>query len=184
MQSKIRKENFAAIVSAAILYCLIPPYFFWNTVFSSIYAISFFASILAAIFFFFGGKWEGRDKGLFVLFLLSLIIFTFSGGYNLNFLIGLLPSVFLPFAKDEFSKNVYQWFLRIYVVIIAVSLVSWVFVLLGIMPSFGVIAPLNTGKSYSYSVYPLLVTYSDFSNVRFFGPFDEPGVVGDRKSVV
>lgn len=160
------------------------PYFFWHTNLSTIYVRTILAFILALMFFKNRYKWSSRDTSLFFLLLVSLIIYTISGGNNLNHFIALLPCVFLPFSNNSFAHEVFDRFLNIYVVIIAISLISWALVILGVMPPMGTILPLSSGKTYNYFVYPLLVSAADGHSLRFFGPFDEPGVVGTTSGIM
>ena len=176
--------DMSAFLCACILYVLIPPYFFWHGDVASIYVKCVLGGILAVCFFVNKISMGAKDILLFLLLLASLVVFTLTGGYNVNLFISLLPCVFLPFGRNEYMKKVYNSFLNIYVIIIAISLISWFLMLLGLMPSFGTIGPLNTAKTHDYIVYPLLVAASDHHTIRFFGPFDEPGVVGTLSGIL
>lgn len=116
-------------------------------------------------------------KILMIFFMSLLAAVTSIQGKNINFFLSLFPFTVLPFANKEFTKSTYNNFLTIYSIITVVSLIVWGLVIIGDVPRIGTIAPLNSLKSYSYAVYPLLVRGGG-EGLRFECVFDEAGVVG------
>ena len=178
MTKSVKKGKTLTFMVAILLFAMIPPYFFWHNIYSSNYAKMLITFAIAVFFFLNRSKWEWQEKGLFMLFLASLILYTITGDNNINFFVYTLPVVFIPFAKDFFTRNVYVWFSNIYVFIIAIGLVVWLMAMMGLVSSMGTIPPLNELKMYNYTVYPFMVSIAGESLLRFHGPFDEPGVVG------
>lgn len=173
-----KKIKFVPLFAAVLLYLFLDPYFMWrlnNT--TPLYA---FLGVFLLLVFFPNAdiKTKGRG-GLFTLFSILIVLGTLYEGKNVFGIIGTLCLLFVPFAKADFAKQSFSYFLSIYSVIIAISGVMWILSLTGTIHPIGNIPPLNELKSYNYNVYPFLVRPDTFYLLeRFCGPFDEPGVVG------
>lgn len=88
----------------------------------------------------------------------------------------------IPFMKREFSRLVYEDFLNIYVVFISISLSVYICAQLGYISPIGQITIEQHDRV--YTVYPLLVLDKGVDILRFYGPFNEPGVVGTLGAVL
>ena len=167
------------LVSAIIMFVFMKPYFLWGDIWQSIYMKFFLAVVLGVIFYRHRLGNTQRWIGLQFYFILCLLMFTLFGRHNMNFFFALAPVVLIPFAKQEFNHDVYTVFVTIVVFFLGLSLLSYLAVLVGVFHPIRTIPPLNGLKDINYSVYPLfLLSPSGAPVVRFFGPFDEPGVVG------
>lgn len=184
MVENIYKRNkVAGIVSASLLFILARPYFTWNGFLGDKYVLIFLSFVLAGLFLFKRKKMDVADKRLFVFLLVSAIMFTFYGGSNIYFFISILPAVFLPFGRYDFSKTVFHYLLSLFSVVFSISLLFWIGAIFGIVHPMSTLPPLNPLKDEIYYVFPLLVS-NDPVPLRFFGPFDEPGVVGTISAVM
>lgn len=84
-----------------------------------------------------------------------------------------------PFAENEYAQRVYTSFRKILSIFLLISLIVWIFVRIGFDVPYNVIEPLNSLKPYNYNQYPFLVQANYLVDMfRFYGPFDEPGVIG------
>ena len=178
------KFSISSFVSAVILFYMAMPYFVWHGFVSSIYVKTILGFIAGGLFFVNRRKLSSRERFLFLLLLVALLLYLVLGGHNFNFFLTVFPVAFLPFAKESYSRSVYSFFLIIYVFFVGIGLLSWLGALIGIIPPIGSIEALNSMKSYNYSVYPFFVSLAGFPLLRFHGPFDEPGVVGTISGIL
>ena len=83
------------------------------------------------------------------------------------------------FSGDEFFKKVFFYFEKLFVISISLALACWPFVLLGVLPAFTSIDGLipQLGEA-AYDVHLFCVKQNVYDSFRFYGPYDEPGVVG------
>ena len=175
-------------LASILLFFLIPPYFMWDVLSNNIARI-LITIVLCGIFYLYEDKKNTGDNGLKCLFIFTLLYYILGGIINgtsnifgvIARLITLLY-VFIPFAKKEFTLSVYNKFLTIYAIIISFSLLSY------IGARFGYVHPIDSivvgQHNRAYTIYPLLVSDSGFDFLRFYGPFNEPGVVGTLAAVL
>lgn len=175
---KSKSGQFPAIVSALILFYLAEPYFMWGSTFGSIYMRTILAFIMGFCFFQHKKRLSRLERILFILMLGTIIMYPIIGGYNVNFLISILPVVLLPFASESFSKDVYNHFLTIFAIVAAFGLFFWLFAMVGAIGPIRSIPPLNPLKTSDYYVYPFFISSTGEALTRFEGVFDEPGVMG------
>lgn len=169
-----------AWLSAILMFYLIRPYFTWSGFWANNYVLYFATSLLGVLFVINIDKKKGYL--LLLAFFVITLGYTINNNYNLIFTCTFIPIVFIPFAKLDFFKEVYQCFLNILYVVIGLSVIVWIFAQVKILQPYAIIEPLNALKKDSYSVYPLLVSID--GHFRFFGPFDEPGVVGTIMGII
>lgn len=183
IQNESRK-NISALIAAILIFLFVCPYFMWNLHNTTpLYSL---LSIILLLVFSMNSDVKTKKRGeLFVFFSFLLILSTLYNDLNLFGMIATLCCLFVPFAKKDFAKQSFDYFLTIYSVIIGMSSVIWILHLIGIVQPMDIINPLNQLKDYNYYVYPLLVSpirYLDFE--RFCGPFDEPGVIGTISALI
>lgn len=169
--------NLSAVLTGILLIYKIRPYFFWSGIFLNNYFDAIITIVIGGLFFLNRKIMNRTDKWLMALFGTIIVIYPFVGGQNFNVFVSIFPLLFIPFATDAFNKKVYENYLNIYCVIIGLSLIVWVFALIGALSPMRIIKPLNELKDYNYRVYPLLVM-AENGSFRFSGLFDEPGVIG------
>lgn len=160
------------------LYYFTLPYFVWSGPLAS-YNFVILLSGICGIICFANRESSDRFKSLIFIYFVALLLFYViinerSFYINLRYLFVL----FIPLINSSFQKTTYEYFINIYVAIISISLGVYVLALTGIISPIKTIPPLNELKSINYNVYPFLVSPSGAPVRRFFGPFDEPGVVG------
>lgn len=172
------RNNTAAIISAIILFYFAAPYFVWHGFLGTIYVKTILAFILGGLFFVNRRKLKGFEIFLFIFLFGTMILYLVVSGRNFNFFLSLFPIIFLPFTNEFFSREVFRLFINIFVVMVALALVFWLLALVGIVYPYKSIPPLNVLKLHDYYVYPFFVSPAGIPVFRFYGPFDEPGVMG------
>lgn len=175
------KFQYLPFLTAALLFLYIDPYFMWK-IHNGTHLYEIFNLFLLFIFV----KYiDIRNRvGLFILFILILLYIPFSQGQNYNAYILTISLCAIPFINKNKAIITYDYFLTIYSVIISISGIVWLLSLVGLIPSMGIIEPLNKLKDYNYIEYPLLVVSNSSAYFRFNGPFDEPGVVGTMNVLI
>lgn len=175
-------------VAAILLFLFIPPYFMWGILSNNLLSIPL-TIILCIIFLSNKKSPSSKDNKLKALFLFTLAYYIFLGIFhgqsNFNGVLARCTMFFyvaIPFASNEFSKKVYDSFITIYAAIISLSLLSYIGAQLGIIPPIGEILVKEHNRY--YTTYPLLVMDRGFDFLRFYGPFNEPGVVGTLSAVL
>lgn len=167
----------SSIISAIILFYMSQPYFVWSPILQNLYLRILLVFILAGLFFMNKKAFNKSDKFLLVFFFFVAIVYWATSGNNIFFFVAFFPVVLLPFADKDFSSKVFDVFLKIYCVFISLALISWLLSLVGAISPYKMIPPLNPLKPGNYYVFPFMV--SEHNPVeRFFGVYDEPGVVG------
>lgn len=176
------KNTKESIIAAILLFLFIPPYFVWGIMDVKLIKISL-ELYLCFLFLKHRKVYTHKDWSLSILFIFTIayviLLDIIHEQSNINGIIArCVPFFFvtIPFAQKAFMNKVYKWFVSIYVIIIGLSLLSWVGAQIGVLPSIGQI--LLTGQNRIYTVYPLLVIDYGSDFIRFYGPFNEPGVVG------
>lgn len=182
------KFNRLSWLASIMLFLLIPPYFMWG-MFSDNAIKIFFSVFFCGIFFIYKESENDKNQGLKALFIFTLLYYIFGGIINgQSNVFGvcarmmMLLYVFIPFAKKEFAVSVYNKFLTIYAIVISISLLSYIGAQLGYLHPIGNLVVGQHNRA--YTIYPLLVLDSDFDFLRFYGPFNEPGVVGTLAAVL
>lgn len=182
------KSRYIPWFAAILLFLFIPPYFMWGILSNTLVRISL---TIVLCFLFLRNKQllSSKDGVLRTLFIVTLayyiLIGLIHGQSNMNGVLArctMFLYVAIPFASSDFSKTVYDKFTSLYAVIILLSLLSYIGAQLGIMPSIGEINVKEHNRF--YTIYPLLVMDSGFDFLRFYGPFNEPGVVGTLGAVL
>ena len=174
---KINKSQLLSFFSAFLLFLFIDPYFMWWAQKGKVVYLLFGLLMFGLFALNLDIKYKER-LFLFAYFILIVIYAPLSFGLNVNACILALLVCTIPFAKKKFACSTYDNLLTIYSVVISLSGIVWLMTFVGAVPSLGTIEPLNELKNHNYIVYPLLVVGNSGVFSRFYGPFDEPGVVG------
>ena len=170
-------KDISSVIVGFALFLLTQPYFIWGLSVQ----VKLCIQIVPIMFFLLHNNFSSNRKNL-VLFvsLLSLLLFSVLL-QRLSFYYGLFMVSFaiIPFVKYGYAHKTYTSFRIIYAIFLSVSLVVWLLVLLGVTFPYTIIEPLNPLKQYNYSAYPFMVMPNSILGLgRFFGLFDEPGVIG------
>lgn len=178
LRAIIKSIDWEALLLAFFIFCACKPYFMWTIN----YIVPLLMNILSIFILFRHTDIKGKNSGLFVFWSGGLLFFSI---INLNLDLGriiiLLYVIPVLFVKKVFLKKIYYYLIRIFAVILSLSLLSWFGSKFGFVSSTSVIPPLNPLMEYDYQVYPFFVVPMSFQEAfisRFHGLFDEPGVVG------
>lgn len=169
-------------LASILLFLLIPPYFMWGILSNNATKI-LITVLFCGIFYVYREREDMKNQGLKVLFVFTLIYYILGGiingqsnGFGVLARTIMLLYVFIPFSKKDFTLSVYNRFVTIYAIVISISLLSYVGAKLGYLHPIGHLVVGQHNRA--YTIYPLLVLDSNFDFLRFYGPFNEPGVVG------
>ena len=175
---KLKSEYLAGF----LLFVLSAPYFFWP-ILNNAYGVFIIGGVLA--FLFYSNRMVNNKKNslLFILFVVIAILYWWTSGNNINFFLLLSPVLLMPFCNDDYSYKTYQCFFTIFSVIIFLATIEYVLASIGVLAPRSTIVPLNSLKSATYHVYFTLVS-TVIPPIRFFGPYDEPGVVGTISAIL
>ena len=89
--------------------------------------------------------------------------------------------LFIPLMQPYFLKKAFEAFKTIFCVFLILGLIEYVLVLTNVVSPTGIIPPLNDLKLCNYYTYHFVVKSTDLFDAiipRFYGVFDEPGVIG------
>ena len=180
MITPIKSLNITNLLAAVIFLLGLQPFFTWR--FSDIQMLIMVIVPLAFIMI----THTANTRSIITTIVFGLIAWFAAISLGRN-IIGRFPFILVAtiFLCTDYLNDVYVYFKKIYVVLIAISAAVWILVLLGFSFPSESIMPLNQLKDHMYTHYfPLLVMpdydveESIFDIVRFCGLFDEPGVVG------
>ena len=182
--SKINSYNIELWIFAICLVLSIPPYFLWQL--SSPYFVIGCLLIAAK-----HAKLSDRTANdMFFMFLLTGIYF-FYGFLNSTSLQGTLYVCLIPilfYADRKFLTDAFEKFVYVFSITLAFSIIQFILVqILGISMPAKSIQPLNKAKQASYLAYTFYVTTNQWGAdilPRFFGYYDEPGVVGTLSGLI
>ena len=181
------KGNIEALIVTFLLFFISNPYFFWQW-YGDLLPRIIVTTIIVFYFWKNRRRMTVKDKKLFYFFVFVWLFYSLNElvkGARLG-VVATAPYVLLglvPLVKKDFGKVVFNNFVFLYAIIIGLSMISWILAINGLIPSMGEIGQDNDSmvrQQKSYLVYPLaLVSTSNMGDfLRFFGIFDEPGVVG------
>lgn len=123
-----------------------------------------------------------KELVYFFIFVLIFAIPPIVQGNNLFGLLNCVMVVLLFFTRKDYIEQSYRYFTIIMSATMAISILMWILISIGIPIPGEMIEPLNDVKLTQYMAFPFLVVKMDIddmiSMLRFGGMFDEPGVVG------
>lgn len=189
VNTNVQKRNGLEWIAAIMLFLFIPPYFMWGIMSSNYLSIPL-TLLLCVLFYKNKRRFSKTDKKLILLFAITLLYYTINGLiHGANIMGGIarllvLPYIAVPFAKESFSKQVYNNFLSILSIVLSISLLSYILFLTGAISAIGVITHQEGDVLETFDVYPLLVVQRGFDFLRFYGPFAEPGEVGTLSAIL
>lgn len=187
MKLKIKHINdkgyfsLSALLVAFIIFFHLSPFYIWGLTNNSIATLIVNLSLLVTLFFNASLSALRKEPSLVAYFIL-LILYCILSSYShitilgvISRLIGIVPLCLMAKKINYTSYKVLQTF---YSIIIVISLINFLMVYLGTPLSSRIIDPLNELKEFTYTAYPFLVIPNMIEIPRFYGIFDEPGVVG------
>lgn len=189
VNTNVQKSNGLEWIAAIMLFLFIPPYFMWG-IMSSYYLSIPLTLLLCVLFYMNKRRFSKTDKKLILLFAITLLYYTFNGLLHGTNIMGgiarllVLAYIAVPFAKETFSKQVYNKFLSIISIVLSISILSYILSRTGIISPIGEISRMEGDILESFDVYPLLVAERGFDFLRFYGPFSEPGTVGTLSAIL
>lgn len=182
------KYNKSVYISGALLYFFTGPFFSWP--FLRVTGIKIFLYFLFGFLCYrYTEKKSGFDKGLIGLFVFTSVLFGLTSPNNymikLVLCVSFLPVVVAPFCKDSYIKNVYSVFETIFVFVMAGSILCYIASLVGLLgPLWSMNGLISELGDKAYDVYGLCVKQNIYDTIRFYGPYDEPGVIGTYASLM
>lgn len=178
-------ERGKAFIAACYLFSLIPAYIVWNNIAAPLLIGFLFILLLSDII---QVGYAKRKVLPALLFVLVLILYTIRAGSNFWGFLSVICLFPIPFVRRTFLVDIYDNFVKVFAFIMALSLLLYFLVVfVGIDIPSKIIQPLNEAKKEIYYQYPFLITTNNFitgHSIRFFGCFDEPGVVGTISAII
>ena len=169
-------EKVEAWIYAICLLFSIPPFFFWSV--SSPYFMM--VCLLISLKHFRINRDTGYVVFTTLLFLIYLVLAFMGGGTFVGTVVTSLMGIVF-FTDPRFLKLVFDKFVYVFSITSLLSVIQYILVVVfDIGMPYRVINALNTLKSYDYMAYAFFVMPSKTFDIlpRFFGMYDEPGVVG------
>lgn len=169
-----RIEAMMGWLAAFLLFLLMKPYFVWFFVELE----NWYAIMPLYIIMLINIKCEGYDKVYYVMFAFLAFIAGLCDGANIVGLAfaPLLVSLFI--ASKRFLFFVFKRLWIIYSSFMALSLLTYILLLIGVNVPGVFMPPLNELKEEFYVAYPFLVVMNDDITYNFCAFLDEPGAVG------
>jgi len=186
-QTDINKDSLFTTIETYIftitVFFLIPPSYVWNRLSPLLLILIIFAISIKHI------KFPDLSEVFFKLsFVIVFLYIGLRSGSNIFGYISLLGIGSLFFVDPAFLSKVFKAFLTLFAIVLIPSIFVFILVqVLHVNVPHTTIEPLNPLKDYKYLQYPFLVqSDSVIDNLlpRFFGYFDEPGVVGTISGVL
>lgn len=186
-------EKRLVIIAAVFLLILSGPYFCWWITKN----IMLKWLVTLALCFVFYKQRERLSKAslsiiiLYVFtFLYGLLNTLFKGRMTFFGIVDVIPNAFLVYvlcANLDFSRKVYHYFILLFSLLMAASIIAQLLYMLDILPSLGTI--VNPDQDRIYTVYPFLIREQvsdvyNLSGMRFSGAYDEPGAIGTLAAIL
>ena len=178
--SKYKLEVWGYAVS---LFLFTMPYFVWNTPFN----ISPILLLLCLTFSCRHIKVSHKTLIPVAIIILCYVFISLRGESNFMGIVTILLISHFFLLNGKFISDVFNTYLIIFSMSIIPSLIVYVLVIIfGFELPNNTIEGLNSIKQGTYYQYPFLIIYEEFGFVipRFFGYYDEPGVVGTIAAVL
>lgn len=186
---KLTVNKIMYFLTGLLMFLNVQPYFIWSWLSNSTINLGLVLTTLT-LFWLNLKTFTFSSYKLLIVFIVTLITMGFLNGLNIAGLITTIGIASIPFAKTQFIKNTYIVFYNLFFGALILSLISFGLLLIGYSLPYLQLSPLNTLKAYNYIAYPFLVIpntleYISLSGInRFFGPFDEPGVIGTISLII
>lgn len=186
LDSKISKSsfnNFEAFIFAVCLFLLTPPFYLWNSISPLFFIVICIVLSIRNI----------RNFNLVHLifsisFLFLYAFFSLKNDLNFFGFLIFMSICILTIISEEFLKNVLNKYIYIFSITIIPSIIIYLLVyFFGKNIPNSIIEPYNQLRTSEYFRYPFLVSENIYDNMllpRFYGYYDEPGVVGTVSGVI
>lgn len=171
------KFNYNVWGYAGSLFLLSMPYFMWHSPFN----IGLILLLLCFALSWSHIKVSSRTVFPIVSIIFLYIIISFRSGFNGIGITSILLICHLFLLDEKFLSDVFNAYILIFSFTIIPSLIVYILVMfIGVQLPNTKIEGINSLKEGIYLQYPFLVVYQEWGIVipRFFGYYDEPGVVG------
>lgn len=171
----MKRQDNKYMFAAVLLFCCIPPFFFWHIP---------VPAIAEGVLFFFLLTCFKKTEVTPLRIVMVLLYFVLALLDNGNLFSKILKLFICPlfFCDVQSIKKIYDSFSKVLCISLLISIPSYILVvILGISLPRTTLEPLNALRDEKYVLYPFLVQAPSnaFSfNYRFLGMFDEPGVIG------
>lgn len=173
IEQKSSSTKLTAAFLAILFFIRCQPFYFWSIedIIRPICAI--LIMLLCAVNF----EVTRRNLIIFCLIALSYVWATQIVDHSgLLTLLNLGSLAFIPVIRRNVLFKTYSYFYKIFAFTLLLSIIDYGFVSLGLNFSPSYIDPVNSLKVTKYIQYLFIVQYPE--TPKFFGMFDEPGVVG------
>ncbi len=169
------------MLAALILFVSAGPYFSWGVLASPVFILL----KLVFVFICYKNRELSKRDGAFFVFwgmivFYSFLLAIFHDRANIIGLINQLTYIFyffILFTNVTFCKKVFNYFFTVFAIILGLSLTVWLFSSTFHISPLRSVSFMQSGELRTYEIYPFLVKEVGF-NLRFYGPFDEPGSIG------
>ena len=178
--SKSKLEVWGYAVS---LFLSTMPYFVWDTPFNILPILL----LLCLTFSYRHIKVSYKTLIPVAIIILCYVFISLRGEFNFIGIVTILLISHLFLLDGKFISDVFDTYLFIFSITIIPSLIVYVLVIIfGFELPNNTIEGLNPLKQGAYYQYPFVIIYEEFGFVipRFFGYYDEPGVVGTIAAIL
>ena len=171
-------SNLVAYFYGFCIFLLMKPYFMWGY-YEQVNVLIIYVLSFIGIF----NLRKAEKLDLLIIPIFALLLLSLASDAQANFM-GYISSLLILFyfvIDRKVMLKYYKCFKTILVISLFLSLIVYVLVILSYPVGYSLIDPLNPLKDFLYKQYPFLVMPNEIINVefpRFYGVFDEPGVVG------
>jgi hypothetical protein len=186
LRGNVTKSNLydlEAFIFAFCLFLLAPPFYLWNTI-----SPLFFIVICSFLALKNVNVKNKNNIGFFIAFILIYGYFAFRNDFNIFGLLTYMGICTLSIISGEFPKKVLHIFIYLFSITLIPSIIVFILVyFFGLNFHFSIIEPLNQLRETEYVKYPFLVQENMYESMflpRFYGYYDEPGVIGTVSGVL
>lgn len=180
--SRLKSLFTSNIWMALILFYFSSPYFVWHIPFKN-YINIFAIIILSFTCYKHRKKMVISDQILIFMYLITWVYYMIQLYFSGRNFFGLIENApicllcFVTIVRKDYGEKVLNQYVDIYSCVIFISILVWFASSLLPIPSTGMIN--HYGEMRQYDTYPFLVKERlVIDSFRFYGPFDEPGIVG------
>lgn len=179
------KKNIVFLAMGLCIFLLNLPFFVWGIDKSNI--VFFIPFVIISLFYL--KKIREKDLIIITFFAIVFLYISISSSRNLFGYINALLFLIFFLVNDKVIIRTYNAFKLIFAISLLLSLTVYILIIFFSIPfNYTIIKPLNELKINNYVKYPFLVSEGfigmKYLNIRFFGMFDEPGVVGSLVTIL
>lgn len=179
---QLSQLDYLAVIAASCLFMTLQPYFIWGTKYEIIAQFIYIAIVAIKI--------EKNNKAIFagILMCLLYVYLIYKNNFSIFGVISIITFFPLFFVNRNYSLTILRYFSVLFSLVCAISLCMYILVVFfnSSLP-YTIIDSLNKGKHDTfYKAYFMLVFSNSYGidSTRFFGPFDEPGVIGNVSAIL